>query len=567
MGGDDPPYSSKKAGAQSRSGHGAGKAKADQKKINPVNVVYAMTRNVYSWILPSIRSLAEHNPDARVFILAEDDELPFDLPVCAEIINITGQTYFAEDSVNYNSYFKYINLLKVCYPAILPVDKVIHLDTDTIVRESLQPLFDTDLTDKWFAACPEYRGNYRLVGDTYYNAGVLVLNLAQMREDKAQEKMVGYLNASKQPFADQNAFNWFGSNEDKVVKLDVRWNESRVTGFTDNPAIVHFCGDRDWFWNQDLYRTEYLRKYLKPVLFAGTRPLEQCEDLKAVYDAYEGAKTFVQVDPWRRHPEIKSGKYDLVVINEFPTQSPGTCIMIDHGYFGCKLCGLDQAHPYHSARSAELIDYVITAGSGTMRIVVKACGIPESAVKPLGLPRTDAYFRQHEKQSGKKVYFYAPTYRSKEETPLPDINWQWIDDNLTDSEMLWVRPHPMTGKLLQKSYRHIRELSNTEPFIPVLLECDVLITDYSSAMFDGYLNGIPCVLFEPYKGYEETRGMYLDYPDSYCSRYATTEQELIELCRAADSLTETEYKAMETVAGACDGRATERVLNLIRSLI
>ena len=41
-----------------------------------MNIVYAMTHHVYDWILPSLRSLAEHEPDANVYILAEHDELP-----------------------------------------------------------------------------------------------------------------------------------------------------------------------------------------------------------------------------------------------------------------------------------------------------------------------------------------------------------------------------------------------------------------------------------------------------------------------------------------------------------
>jgi hypothetical protein len=40
------------------------------------------------------------------------------------------------------------------------------------------------------------------------------------------------------------------------------------------------------------------------VLFAGTKPLNRAENLNAVYDAYDGDKVFVQVDPWRHHPEI-----------------------------------------------------------------------------------------------------------------------------------------------------------------------------------------------------------------------------------------------------------------------
>ena len=226
-----------------------------------MNVVYALTHHVYPQILPSMRSLADTNPDAQVFVLAEDDELPFELPVKATVINVTGQTYFPEDGVNYSNYYKYINLLKVRYPSYLPVDKVIHLDIDTIVCDSLKEMWETDLEGKWFAACMESRANYRPFGDKYYNMGVALINLEQMRKDRIEQTMQDYLNDVKQPYADQDAWNKYAIEQDKVVELPVRWNESCVTGRTGNPGIVHFCGYRDWFTRFSMPRVEYLNLY------------------------------------------------------------------------------------------------------------------------------------------------------------------------------------------------------------------------------------------------------------------------------------------------------------------
>ena len=84
-----------------------------------MNIVYACTRNYYHKILPSMRSLAEHEPKARVFILAEDDSLGIELPMKAEVINVSDQQFFPKDSANYYNSFTYINILKVCYASIL----------------------------------------------------------------------------------------------------------------------------------------------------------------------------------------------------------------------------------------------------------------------------------------------------------------------------------------------------------------------------------------------------------------------------------------------------------------
>ena len=226
-----------------------------------MNIVYAMTKNVYEWILPSMKSLAEHNPEANVFILAEDDELPFTLPMPAKVINVSEQEYFPSSGVNYNNSFTYINLLKVRYPSILPVDKVIHLDIDTIICDNLDDMFNVDLSGKWFAAVPEYIGAYKPFGDEYYNMGVAVINLEQMRSDNIEYIMQDYLNTVKQPWADQDAWNKFGLRDSKIAILDTRYNESQMTGYSDNPAIVHYCGYRGWWVRQDMFRVNYLNKY------------------------------------------------------------------------------------------------------------------------------------------------------------------------------------------------------------------------------------------------------------------------------------------------------------------
>lgn len=227
-----------------------------------MNVVYALTHHVYEWILPSLRSLAATNPGTRVFILCEDDEFPYELPIKAEIINVTGQKWFPADKcVNYNTSFKYINLLKVRYPTILPVDKVIHLDIDTIICDSLKEMWSTDLTGKWVGACLERNGTYRPFGDRYWNMGVALINLKQMRKDKIEQKMQDYLNGIRQPYADQDAWNRYGTEQDKFVTLDTRWNESVVTGRTAHPGIIHYCGMKDWYTRFDMPRVEYLNEY------------------------------------------------------------------------------------------------------------------------------------------------------------------------------------------------------------------------------------------------------------------------------------------------------------------
>ena len=226
-----------------------------------MNIVYAVTSNFIEKLIPSMRSLVEHNPDARVFLVTETDTIDVQLPTEPTIINISGQHFFPEGGPNYHNSFTYINLLKVCYASLLPVDRVIHLDADTIICDSLAPMWETDMTGKWIAAVDEKRGHYHPFGSAYYNMGVAVLNLEQMRADNIEDQLVCYLNAFRQPWADQDAWNKYGLEQNKFVPLPVRFNENFATGTTDSPAIVHFCGIRDWWTNSRMFRREYLDRY------------------------------------------------------------------------------------------------------------------------------------------------------------------------------------------------------------------------------------------------------------------------------------------------------------------
>ena len=310
---------------------------------------------------------------------------------------------------------------------------------------------------------------------------------------------------------------------------------------------------------------------MKPVLFASTKPLDRAENMSAVFHAYQGRKVHLQVDPWRRHPAIECGDFDLMVIDEYPTETPGKAILLWHAIDGGKTVGLLQPRPYFHASQSGLITRVVTSGTGTVDLVSRQDGVPVEAVMPLGTPRTDAYIGKrkgdgHTPLAGKRSYLYVPTYRSGDEPPIPSIDWDWLDRNMTDDELFVVKPHMMTKGILDRQRKHIREIPSSEPSAPYLYDCDVVVTDYSSIIFDGYLLGKPGILFEKRRGYVETRGMSMTYPDRYCSRYCTNEEELLHLCRSATDLTGVERNCLRTVADRCDGHATERVCRLIEEM-
>mgnify|MGYP006976593172 CR=1 FL=1 len=87
------------------------------------------------------------------------------------------------------------------------------------------------------------------------------LSYRELPREQIEAEMQRYLNEVKQPFADQDAWNKFGIENDKIVKAPVRFNECISCGFTDNPAIVHYCAIPDWYESHYMNRREYLDKY------------------------------------------------------------------------------------------------------------------------------------------------------------------------------------------------------------------------------------------------------------------------------------------------------------------
>lgn len=223
-----------------------------------MNVAYCLTNDYFQKAIPSMRSLLHHNPDAKIFVICEADEFPF--PV-HRVINVSKTDYLDKNGPNYHCLFTHINLYRPIYASLIDEERVIHMDADTVICDSLLPIWETDMTGKWYAAVPEYRGHFRPYGPTYYNMGVAVINLDQMRKDNTEADMLHLINKMRLTYPDQDAYNL---HTDKAVTIDVRYNETQITGQTDDPAVVHYAGYAGWYSNPNIPRYEYLARWIPP---------------------------------------------------------------------------------------------------------------------------------------------------------------------------------------------------------------------------------------------------------------------------------------------------------------
>lgn len=144
-----------------------------------------------------------------------------------------------------------------------------------------------------------------------------------------------------------------------------------------------------------------------------------------------------------------------------------------------------------------------------------------------GYPRNTALFNTDSSAklrndlglAGKKVYVYMPTYRgnySQRTSSTTGIEIPFyllkLDEILSDNEVVYVKLHPYdSARVNFKAYQHIKPYPNSYETYQFLNIADVLITDYSSVMFDFACTGRKIILFTYDKEkYLSSRGMYLD---------------------------------------------------------
>lgn len=106
---------------------------------------------------------------------------------------------------NENAYCSPYTLIRLFADRVpgLP-DKLLYLDADVLFNRDVHLLYDIDVSDCEYAAARDHYGKY-LVRPDYINAGVLLCNLARMRETGILTRARGLLRTKKLPFADQSA--------------------------------------------------------------------------------------------------------------------------------------------------------------------------------------------------------------------------------------------------------------------------------------------------------------------------------------------------------------------------
>ena len=147
------------------------------------------------------------------------------------------------------------------------VDKILYLDPDILIINSIKKLYDIELNDYLFAAAYHDRISVRKINkirlrpydiEAYYNSGVLLFNLKLQRETIKEKTIFDFVrkNANTLILPDQDILNALFSKSIKPVdeilyNYDPRffnYYKIKSNGKYDmnyiiyNTSIIHFCG-------------------------------------------------------------------------------------------------------------------------------------------------------------------------------------------------------------------------------------------------------------------------------------------------------------------------------------
>jgi len=213
-------------------------------------------------------------------------------------------------------------------------------------------------------------------------------------------------------------------------------------------------------------------------------------------------------------------------------------------------------------------------------LYAESFGISEDKIKPVGTPRTDVFFDSaytdrvkrrlndaYPRLQGKKVCLFAPTFRGENVNdgyyPKEYIDLEALADALGEEWLVVLKLHPYIKNRIDVPPA-VLDLSAEREINDLLLMTDVLVTDYSSVIFENAVIGNAAVLYAPdLAEYTADRGFYFPYEDYACGEIVTEREALPAAVRSATADDERMTRFRQRFVSQCDGKACERFVKEI----
>lgn len=266
-----------------------------------------------------------------------------------------------------------------------------------------------------------------------------------------------------------------------------------------------------------------------------------------------------------------------------PHRRGTTVVQVWHGVGALKRFGADTAAGLAEPERTFLhrhYDFVVCAGEAARAPYAAALRTPLDRVLPLGAPRTDFFFdapalaaararvlADYPRLGEGRVVLYAPTFRGRgpAKRGAPAFDAVALRSLLPPDHVLALKTHPNLDPTLQPSEGFDVVIERTREMNEVLAGTDLLVTDWSSSIYEWALLRRPLVLLVgDMATYERDPGLYLDPRTDLIGEQVRNPGDAAELAAAigragVDQATWRAFIAARI--DACDGHASERFVD------
>ena len=264
-------------------------------------------------------------------------------------------------------------------------------------------------------------------------------------------------------------------------------------------------------------------------------------------------------------------------IHVAPHAARTTVVQVWHAVGALKRFGVDTAPPPAEPERTFLhryYDWVITSGEASREPWSRALRTTLDHVLALGSPRTDALLdaaavadararvlAAYPSLRDRRVVTYAPTFRGRGrgKRPAPGLDAKRLRAGLDPGDVLVLKSHPNLDRSLVETAGFDVVVDPADDMNDLLAATDVLVTDFSSSIFEFALLRRPLVLLAgDLAQYAREPGLYVDYRTAMVGTQVVDTDGVIEAIRA-DRFDLGGYDAfIAHHLGACDGHASRR---------
>ncbi len=228
--------------------------------------------------------------------------------------------------------------------------------------------------------------------------------------------------------------------------------------------------------------------------------------------------------------------------------------------------------------------YGIAGSKNIAPFFAEVFGINEEQILPTGMPRMDEFLNKNYRATktkelyeifplckGKKVILFAPTYRGRSRKnayyPYELIDFNQLYEFCGDKYVILFKMHPWVsaGVPIKSQHKEIFIDVGTYPNINDLFYItDILITDYSSSIFEFSLMRKPMLFFAFDKHqYSSSRGFHRDYEKSAPGKVCYSFDEMMNALENEDFEYEKVEEYIEKHFDYIDSNACDRVIDWI----